>query len=55
VQAGFIWIIEVSRHFLRAPFGGHKQSVIGGEECFEEMLAYTQETNSRVRQKPASM
>src|SRR5215470_13361226 len=40
VQAGFVWINEVSKHFLGAPFGGYKQSGIGREECFEEMLAY---------------
>jgi betaine-aldehyde dehydrogenase len=53
VQAGFIWINEVSKHFLGAPFGGYKQSGIGREECFEEMLAYTQEKNIHVRLKPA--
>jgi betaine-aldehyde dehydrogenase len=53
VQAGFVWINEVSKHFLGAPFGGFKQSGIGREECFEEMLAYTQEKNIHVRLKPA--
>jgi betaine-aldehyde dehydrogenase len=53
VQAGFIWINEVSKHFLGAPFGGYKQSGIGREECFEEMLAYTQEKNIHVRLRPA--
>src|ERR671937_2688486 len=49
VQAGFVWINEVSKHFLGAPFGGYQQSGIGREECFEEMLAYTQEKNIHVR------
>ena len=53
VQAGFVWINDVSKHFLGAPFGGFKQSGIGREECFEEMLAYTQEKNIHVRLKPA--
>ena len=53
VQAGFVWINEVSKHFLGAPFGGFKQSGIGREECFEELLAYTQEKNIHVRLKPA--
>jgi betaine-aldehyde dehydrogenase len=53
VQAGFVWINEVSRHFLGAPFGGYKQSGIGREECFEEMLSYTQEKNIHVKLKPA--
>jgi len=52
VQAGFVWINEVSKHFLGAPFGGYKQSGIGREECVEEMLAYTQEKNIHVRLKP---
>ena len=38
VEAGFVWINEVGKHFLGAPFGGVKQSGIGREECFEEML-----------------
>jgi betaine-aldehyde dehydrogenase len=53
VQAGFIWVNEVSKHFLGAPFGGFKQSGIGREECIEEMLAYTQEKNIHVKLKPA--
>jgi betaine-aldehyde dehydrogenase len=53
VQAGFVWVNEVSKHFLGAPFGGFKQSGIGREECIEEMLAYTQEKNIHVRLKPA--
>jgi len=52
VQAGFVWVNEVSKHFLGAPFGGYKQSGIGREECFDEMLAYTQEKNIHVRLKP---
>ena len=53
VQAGFVWINEVSKHFLGAPFGGYKQSGIGREECIEEMLAYTQEKNIHVKLRPA--
>ena len=53
VQAGFVWINEVSKHFLGTPFGGFKQSGIGREECFEELLAYTQEKNIHVRLRPA--
>jgi betaine-aldehyde dehydrogenase len=52
LQAGFVWINEVSKHFLGAPFGGFKQSGIGREECFEELLAYTQEKNIHVRLRP---
>ena len=53
VEAGFVWINEVGKHFLGAPFGGVKQSGIGREECFEEMLAFTQEKNIHVRLRPA--
>jgi betaine-aldehyde dehydrogenase len=49
VQSGFVWVNEVSKHFLGAPFGGYKQSGIGREECIEEMLAYTQEKNIHIR------
>lgn len=45
VEAGYIWINDVSRHILGSPFGGYKQSGIGREECLEELLAFTQEKN----------
>lgn len=48
VEAGFVWINEVSKHFLGAPFGGYKQSGIGREECFEELIAFTQEKNIHI-------
>ena len=51
VEAGFVWINEVSRHFLGAPFGGYKQSGMGREECLEELLAYTQEKHIHVNLK----
>jgi betaine-aldehyde dehydrogenase len=52
VQAGYVWINEIGKHFLGAPFGGYKQSGIGREECFEEMLSFTQEKNIHVRLRP---
>ncbi len=48
VQAGFVWINEVGKHFLGAPFGGVKQSGIGREECLAEMLAFTSEKNIHI-------
>ena len=48
VEAGYVWINEVSRHFLGAPFGGVKQSGIGREESLEELLAFTHEKNIHV-------
>jgi len=51
VQAGFVWINEVSRHFIGTPFGGHKQSGIGREECIEELISFTQEKHIHVNLK----
>ena len=53
VEAGFVWVNEVSKHFLGAPFGGFKQSGLGREECLEELLAFTQEKNIHIRFRPA--
>jgi betaine-aldehyde dehydrogenase len=52
VEAGYIWINEYSKHFLGAPFGGYKQSGLGREECFEEMISFTQEKNIHLKLKP---
>jgi betaine-aldehyde dehydrogenase len=51
VQAGFVWINEVSRHFLGTPFGGYKQSGLGREECLEELISYTQQKHIHVNLK----
>ena len=48
VEAGYIWINDVSKHFLGTPFGGFKQSGIGREECLEELLSFTQEKNINI-------
>jgi betaine-aldehyde dehydrogenase len=48
VQAGYVWVNNSSQHFPGAPFGGYKQSVIGREECFEELLEFTQIKNVNV-------
>ncbi|CAM3903464.1 aldehyde dehydrogenase family protein [Kerstersia gyiorum] len=49
VEAGYVWVNEVGRHFLGAPYGGFKQSGTGREECLEELLAFTQSKNVHVR------
>jgi betaine-aldehyde dehydrogenase len=54
VEAGYVWINEVGKHFLGAAFGGFKQSGIGREECLEEMLSFTQEKNIHVKLRPAA-
>jgi betaine-aldehyde dehydrogenase len=48
VEAGYVWINQVSRHFLGAPFGGYKQSGLGREECLEELLSFTHEKHIHV-------
>ncbi|KAH8647835.1 betaine-aldehyde dehydrogenase [Xylariales sp. PMI_506] len=42
IEAGFVWVNQVGRHFLGVPFGGYKESGIGREECLDELLAFTQ-------------
>ena len=48
VEAGYVWINSNGR-YLGAPYGGWKQSGIGQEECFEELLSYTQIKNVNMR------
>lgn len=48
VEAGFVWINEVAKHFLGAPFGGVKQSGIGREEGIGELLSFTHEKNIHI-------
>ena len=47
-EAGFVWINEVGRHFLGAPFGGVKQSGIGREEGIGELISFTHEKNIHI-------
>ena len=51
-EAGYVWINEVGKHFLGAPFGGAKQSGVGREECLAELLQFTLEKNIHVRLRP---
>ena len=53
VQAGFVWVNEIGKHFLGAPFGGVKQSGIGREEWLRELLSFTQEKNIHIRLRQA--
>jgi betaine-aldehyde dehydrogenase len=48
VEAGYVWINSNGR-YIGAPYGGWKQSGIGEEECFDEMLSYTQIKNINMR------
>ena len=48
VEAGYVWINSAGR-YLGAPYGGWKQSGIGKEESFEELLSYTRVKNVNMR------
>lgn len=48
VEAGYVWINSAGR-YLGAPYGGWKQSGIGQEECFDELLSYTRIKNINMR------
>lgn len=48
IEAGYVWVNEVAKHFLGAPFGGVKQSGIGREESIEELLCFTYEKNVHI-------
>ena len=48
VEAGYVWINSSGR-YLGAPYGGWKQSGLGQEECFEELLSYTRIKNINMR------
>lgn len=54
IEAGYVWVNEVGRHFLSAPFGGFKQSSTGREECFDELIGFTQTKNVHVRFRGAA-
>jgi betaine-aldehyde dehydrogenase len=48
VEAGYVWINGNGR-YLGAPYGGWKQSGLGVEETFDELLSYTQIKNIHMR------
>jgi betaine-aldehyde dehydrogenase len=41
-EVGYVWVNNVARHYLNMPFGGQKNSGLGREECFDEMISFTQ-------------
>lgn len=43
IDSGVIWINGVGSHFPAVPFGGKKNSGIGTEESYEDLLSYTEE------------
>jgi betaine-aldehyde dehydrogenase len=48
IEAGYVWINSGGR-YIGARYGGWKQSGIGEEECFGELLSYTQVKNINMR------
>ncbi len=49
IYTGYVWINNASQHFVGAPFGGVKQSGIGREECFAELLEFTYTKNVNLK------
>ncbi|NYT68422.1 aldehyde dehydrogenase family protein [Pusillimonas noertemannii] len=49
IETGYVWINNTSQHFMGAPFGGIKNSGIGREECFEELLEFTYTKNVNLK------
>ena len=43
VESGYVWVNDVSAHYLGAGFGGYKDSGVGKEENLSELLSYTRE------------
>jgi acyl-CoA reductase-like NAD-dependent aldehyde dehydrogenase len=41
VESGYVWINGVAQHYVGLPFGGVKNSGLGGEEALDELLSYT--------------
>jgi acyl-CoA reductase-like NAD-dependent aldehyde dehydrogenase len=48
VEAGYVWVNDVSRHTPGTPFGGVKDSGLGREEDIEELMSYSQSKNVHV-------
>lgn len=48
VEAGYVWVNEVSRHTSGTAFGGVKDSGLGREEGLEELISYTQAKNVHI-------
>jgi len=42
LDAGTVWINTAGQHYVGSPFGGWKDSGLGGEECLEELFSYSQ-------------
>jgi betaine-aldehyde dehydrogenase len=49
VQAGMVWVNDTSNHIPGMSFGGTKDSGIGREESFDELLSYTESKSVTMR------
>ena len=49
IHTGYVWINNASQHFMGARFGSVKQSGIGREECFAELLEFTYTKNVNLK------
>ncbi len=54
IDAGFVWVNEIGKHFLGAPYGGVGQSGIGRDECIGEMVSFTREKNIHINFRTVS-
>jgi betaine-aldehyde dehydrogenase len=58
VEAGYVWINEAGPRYPGMPFGGWKQSGMGEEESFGDLIAYirTKAINVKLRgiRRPAA-
>ncbi|WP_172292037.1 aldehyde dehydrogenase family protein [Pseudoruegeria sp. HB172150] len=43
IRSGYIWINGAGPHYPAVPFGGMKNSGLGREEAFDDMMSYTEE------------
>jgi len=48
IESGFIWVNGAGPHFLGVSFGGYKQSGIGREEGYDELISFTQSKNINI-------
>ena len=48
IESGFIWVNGAGPHYLGVSFGGTKQSGIGREESYDELISFTQSKNINI-------
>ena len=42
IHSGVVTVNGTKMHFVGTPFGGHRNSGLGGEECLEELMSFTE-------------